>query len=307
MKKGGNKTVIEVRNLTKKFGNFKALDDLNLNVKKGAVYGLLGPNGSGKTTLIKHITGVYRQDEGEVLINGQQVYENSEIKASMAYIPDDLFFFSQYNIDETAKFYSRIYPRWNWNRYHRLKEVFPIDTKRRISRLTKGMQKQVAFWMGICTMPEIMVLDEPVDGLDPIMREKVWSLILQDVAEHQTTILVSSHNLRELEDICDHVGILHKGRIVIERELDNMKSDIHKLQVAFSTEVPVDFLSNEEVLHKTQNGSVIMLVVRGDKEHILSEARKSNPAILDVLPLTLEEIFIYELGGIGYDIQKILI
>lgn len=299
--------MIEVVNVSKCFGSFKALDNLNIYVEKASVYGLLGPNGAGKTTLIKHLAGVYRQDSGVVKVEGKPIYENPEIKSALAYIPDDLYFFSQYNIDETAKLYAGIYPDWNWKRFETLKQVFPIDTKRRISRLSKGMQKQVAFWLGISLMPRVMVLDEPVDGLDPVMRKKVWNLILQDVAERETTVMVSSHNLRELEDVCDHVGILHQGKMIVERELDNMKSDIHKLQVAYAGEIPKKLLPEGEVLHRSQNGSVLLLIVKGNRERILAQVQATDPVILDVLPLTLEEIFIYELGGMGYDIQNILI
>ncbi|AOY75887.1 ABC transporter ATP-binding protein [Clostridium formicaceticum] len=299
--------MIEVNQLSKSFGTFKALDELNIHVKEASVYGLLGPNGAGKTTLIKHLIGIYRQDSGTVTIGGEPVYENPKIKSSMVYISDDLYFFSQYSIEEAARFYRDLYPTWNQERYIALKQVFPIDVKKRITKLSKGMQKQVAFWLGICIMPKVMILDEPVDGLDPVMRKKVWNLMLQDVVERQTTILVSSHNLRELEDVCDHVGILHHGKIVVERELDNMKSDIHKLQVAFSGEVPNGFLEELQVLHRSESGSILLLIVKGDKEQLLSIIKKENPVILDVLPLTLEEIFIYELGGMGYDIQNILI
>ena len=299
--------MIEAQKLTKSFGKYKVLDDLNLSIHKASVYGLLGPNGAGKTTLIKHLTGLYRQDQGMVTIDNQPVYENPEVKAQMVYIPDDLYFFSQYSIDETAKFYAKTYPEWNWNRYEQLKQVFPIDSKRRVIKLSKGMQKQVAFWLGICTMPRVMILDEPVDGLDPVMRKKVWNLILQDVAERQVSVLVSSHNLRELEDVCDHIGILHNGKIVVERELDDMKSDVHKFQLAFSAEIPAGFLEGPEVLHRTQTGSILLLIARGDKHELIQKVKLANPVILDVLPLTLEEIFIYELGGMGYDIQNIIL
>jgi len=299
--------MIEVKELTKTFGSFKALDNLNLHVKEGSVYGLLGPNGAGKTTLIKHLIGIYCQDSGTVLVQGEPVYENPVMKSSIGYISDDLFFFSQYTIDEMAKFYASVYQRWSWERYELLKKVFPIDSKRRVARLSKGMQKQVAFWLSICTLPKLMILDEPVDGLDPVMRKKVWNLLLQDVAEYQTTIFVSSHNLRELEDVCDHVGILHNGKIVVERELDNLKSDIHKLQIAFSGDTPDEFLTDEEILHVSKNGSVLLMILKGDQKRLLSKVQKSNPIILDLLPLTLEEIFIYELGGMGYDIQNITI
>jgi len=303
--------MIEVKNLSKSFGKFQALKNLDIHVKKGSIYGLLGPNGAGKTTLIKHLVGIYHQDTGNVLVSNQPVYENSKIKSLLFYIPDDLYFFSQYNIEEIARFYSSIYPSWNAERFQLLKKVFPIDTKRRIIRLSKGMQKQVAFWLGICTMPQIMILDEPVDGLDPVMRKKVWNLILQDVAERQTTVMVSSHNLRELEDVCDHVGILHNGSILVEKELDDLKMDIHKFQVAFAGEIPKGFpeelLPKEAILHREQSGSVQLMIAKGNKEELLSTIQQTNPVVLDVLPLTLEEIFIYELGGTGYDIQNILI
>lgn len=299
--------MIEVRGLSKSFGQLKALDNVDITVNKGSVYGLLGPNGAGKTTLIKHLVGVYRQDAGAVTIDGQPVYENTAVKSFLVYIPDELYFFSQYSIEETARFYASLYPGWDWERFHRLKQVFPIDTNRRIAHLSRGMQKQVAFWLGICASPRVMILDEPVDGLDPVMRKKVWSLVLQDVAERETTVLVSSHNLRELEDVCDHIGILHNGKILVEKDLDDLKTDIHKLQVAFAGETPRELPLTGTILHREQNGSIVLMVVKGEKENILSEIRRAQPIILDVLPLTLEEIFIYELGGIGYDIKSVLI
>lgn len=303
--------MIKITNLHKSFNKFKVLTNLNIHVRKGSIYGLLGPNGAGKTTLIKHLTGIYRPDQGAITINGEPVYENQTVKSTLVYIPDDLYFFSQYTIAETAKFYAQIYPTWNKKRYELLKNVFAIDPQRRIVRLSKGMQKQVAFWLGICLMPQVIVLDEPVDGLDPVMRKKVWNLILQDVAERQTTVLVSSHNLRELEDVCDHVGILHNGTILVERELDNLKMDLHKLQIAFAGEIPTGFPENilpqETILHQEQNGSVLLLIVKGEREKLLNAVQQTNPILLDLLPLSLEEIFIYELGGTGYDIQNILI
>lgn len=299
--------MIEARGLSKSFSGFKALDNLSIHVKEASVYGLLGPNGAGKTTLIKHIMGLYRPDEGTILVGGKPIYENTEEKSSIVYIPDDLYFFSLYSIEDTARFYSALYPSWNWDRYERLKEVFQIDPKKKILRLSKGMQKQVAFWLGICQMPRLMVLDEPVDGLDPIMRKKVWNLILQDVAERNTSVLVSSHNLRELEDVCDHIGILHNGKVVVESELDNLKSDIHKIQVAYPGEIPEQLLEYGEILHRSQRGSVLLLIVKGNRERVLSSFERTNPVIMDILPLTLEEVFIYELGGLGYDIQSVII
>lgn len=299
--------MIEVRELCKSFGNQKVLDNLNLNVKKGSVYGLVGPNGAGKTTLIKHLAGIYRADKGCSMVSGEMVFNNPNPIRNMFYIPDELYFYSQYSIDETARFYAGIYPSWNWERYNLLKKAFPIDTKRRIVKLSKGMQKQVAFWLGISSMPSLMLMDEPVDGLDPVMRKQVWNLMLQDVAERQMTVLVSSHNLRELEDVCDSIGILHGGKIIVERELDDLKFNIHKLQVAFSGDAPEEFLREFEILSHDVKGSIHLFIIRGDKDEILARLKDKSPAILDMLPLSLEEIFIYELGGAGYEIANILI
>lgn len=299
--------MIDVKSLSKSFGDFKALDQLDIHVEQGSVYGLLGPNGSGKTTLIKHLVGIYKNESGTVVIDNKTVFDNPEIKAEIIYISDELFFFSQYSVKEMADFYSSMYPTWSWERFNTLKQVFPIDIKRRVVKLSKGMQKQVAFWLGISARPRVMILDEPVDGLDPVMRKKVWNLVLQDVAEYGTTVLVSSHNLRELEDVCDHVGILFDGKILVERELDNMKSDIYKLQLAYPGEAPAEIFPAGDILHQTVNGSVLQFIVRGKKEAIVSGVKATGPVIMDILPLTLEEIFIYELGGKGYEIESILI
>ncbi|QNU67983.1 ABC transporter ATP-binding protein [Ruminiclostridium herbifermentans] len=299
--------MIDVKSLSKSFGDFKALDQLDIHIKEGSVYGLLGPNGSGKTTLIKHLVGIYKNESGTITIDDKSVFDNPETKAKIVYISDDLFYFSQYSIKEMANFYASMYPTWSWERFNTLKQVFPIDIKRRVTKLSKGMQKQVAFWLGISAKPKVMILDEPVDGLDPVMRKKVWNLVLQDVAEYGTTVLVSSHNLRELEDVCDHVGILYKGKMMVERELDNMKSDIHKIQVAYTGDAPADIFKDAEILHHTKSGSVSQFIVRGSKESILSRVKSTNPVIMDILPLSLEEIFIYELGGKGYEIENILI
>lgn len=299
--------MIYVKSLSKSYGDFKALDGLDIHIDRGSVYGLLGPNGSGKTTLIKHLVGIYKNESGTISIDNKTVFDNPETKSEIIYISDDLFYFSQYSIKEMANFYASLYPNWSWERFNTLKQVFPIDIKRRVVKLSKGMQKQVAFWLGISAKPKVMILDEPVDGLDPVMRKKVWNLVLQDVAEYGTTVLVSSHNLRELEDICDHVGILFKGKMMVERELDNMKCDIHKLQLAYSEDVHLDIFEAGEVLNQTQNGSILKLIVRGSKENIISRVKVTNPVIMDILPLSLEEIFIYELGGKGYEIENILI
>ena len=297
--------MIKVKSVVKTFDGFKALDGLDINVKKGSVYGLVGPNGAGKTTIIKHMAGVYIPDSGVVEIDGENVFENADIKKRVVLISDDLYFFPGYSIKDMASFYRGIYPNWDNERFISLADVFKIDIKRSVRRLSKGMQKQVAFWLGLCAMPDVMLLDEPVDGLDPVMRRNVWSLILSDVEKRGLTVLVSSHNLRELEDVCDYVGIMHNGKIAIEKALDEVKGNIHKVQTAIKGGVGDELLGKIDVLKHEKVGSVDMLIVRGDYQKIEEQIKKYNPLILDVIPLTLEEIFIYELGGLGYELEII--
>ena len=298
--------MIQVQNLTKVFDGFRALDDATLHVKKGAVYGLVGPNGAGKSTIIRHITGIYKPDQGSVLVDGQPVYENPGVKSKIAYIPDDLFYFLQADTMEMKRFYKGMYRNFDEKLFEKLREFFPtIDTRTRIRRLSKGMQKQVAFWLSICTKPELMVLDEPVDGLDPVMRRQIWGIILAEAAENNTTILVSSHNLRELEDVCDHVGIMHQGKMMIERSLSDLQGSVSKIQVAFQEGMPA--LPKEfEILHMSNTGRVYTLIVKGDPGRARAMLEATNPMLVDVLPLTLEEIFIYEMGGVDYEIKDIL-
>jgi ABC-2 type transport system ATP-binding protein len=303
--------VIQVENLSKSFGEFKAIDQLNLHVEKGSVYGLIGPNGAGKTTLIKLINGIFRPDSGKITIDQQSALDNEGLKERLIYVSDDLYYFSMATIKDLAQLYAGIYPKWNQARFEQLKSTFPMDEKRRLIRLSKGMQKQVAFWLGLCTMPDLMILDEPVDGLDPVMRRRVWNLMLQDVAEREMTVLVSSHNLRELEDVCDHVGILHQGRMLLEKNLDEAKSNIYKIQVAFNKEHEPESIANIQanfnIMHQENFGSVWRLIVKGEQSTVMGALQSMEPMLLDWLPLTLEEVFIYELGGIGYDIANIIL
>ena len=297
--------MIEVKNVTKRFGAFRALDSLCMTVPGGSVYGLVGPNGAGKSTLIRCLTGVFRPEAGEILVSGQPVYENVSVKERMLYIPDDIFYYHSSNLKDMVKLYAGLYPRFDAERYARLRQAFPLDEQLPIRRYSKGMQKQAAFLLSICARPEILVLDEPVDGLDPVMRRQVWSLILQDVAENGTTVLVSSHNLRELEDVCDHVGILHHGRLLLERSLSEMQGNIVKVQVVFpeGCDVPPEL----DVLHAGASGRIQTLIVRGSRDAVSAALNRANPMFFDLVPLTLEEIFIYELGGADYDIQNILL
>ena len=293
--------MLEICNLTKTFGSFKALDNLSMTVPKGAVYGLVGPNGAGKSTVIRHITGIYRPDCGSITLNGESVYENPENKVKMGYIPDDIFFFPSANLEEMRKFYQGMYPQFDADLYNRLFEVFQLPKDVPIRRFSKGMQKQAAFHLSICTRPEFLVLDEPVDGLDPVMRRQVWSLLLADVAQRETTVLISSHNLRELEDICDHVGIMDKGKMLLERSLEDMQGSTVKLQIVGQ---PPEGLN---ILHESSSGRLKTLVVRGTSEEITQKVQAVSPVYFDVLPLSLEEIFIYELGGVDYEVKNIVL
>ncbi len=300
--------MIQVNNVVKNFDGFRALDGVNMKVEKGSIYGLVGPNGAGKSTLIRHLTGVYRPDQGEILIEGEPIYENRRVKARISYIPDDLFYFLQADTMVMMKYYRGIYPDFDEKMFFRMQEFFPsIDVKRNIRRLSKGMQKQVAFWLAICCRPELMILDEPVDGLDPVMRRQIWSILMSEVAEHKMTVLVSSHNLRELEDVCDHVGIMNKGSIMIERSLMELQGNISKVQIACQTGMP-KMPKEFEVLHMSNSGRVYTMIVKGNPKEVARavSAEEDNLAIVDILPLTLEEIFIYEMGGADYEVKDIL-
>ena len=300
--------MIQVNNVVKNFDGFRALDGVNMKVEKGSIYGLVGPNGAGKSTLIRHLTGVYRPDQGEILIEGEPIYENRRVKARISYIPDDLFYFLQADTMVMMKYYRGIYPDFDEKMFFRMQEFFPsIDVKRNIRRLSKGMQKQVAFWLAICCRPELMILDEPVDGLDPVMRRQIWSILMSEVSEHKMTVLVSSHNLRELEDVCDHVGIMNKGSIMIERSLMELQGNISKVQIACQTGMP-KMPKEFEVLHMSNSGRVYTMIVKGNPKEVARavSAEEDNLAIVDILPLTLEEIFIYEMGGADYEVKDIL-
>ena len=298
--------MLEAKNVVKTFDGFRALDGVSMTVPQGAVYGLVGPNGAGKSTIIRHFTGIYRPDSGEITLGGQPVYENPAVKGRMAAIPDDWYFFPQASIREMARLYAGTHPFFSWDRYHKLREVFPLSEKQPLRRMSKGMQKQAAFWLTMSCMPEVLVLDEPVDGLDPVMRRQVWSLLLGDVADRGTTVLVSSHNLRELEDVCDHVGIMDHGHVLLERSLAQLQDNMVKLQVVFPDgmeDVPAEL----PVLHASKLGRVHTLIMRMNAQEATERLMAYSPLLVDAIPLTLEEIFIYELGGADYAVKDIVL
>ena len=293
--------MLEVRNLTKTFGSFTALKDLNMTIPRGAVYGLVGPNGAGKTTLIRHIAGVYRPDCGSVTLDTVPIFENPAVKVRVGYIPDDLFFFSSASIEDMRRWYRGIYPSFDDALFERVGEAFDLPRKSPIRKFSKGMKKQAAFWLTIAARPELLLLDEPVDGLDPVMRRQIMSLILADVAEHGTTVLVSSHNLRELEDICDHVGIMDKGRMLLEKSLADMQGSTIKVQLV--GEIPEGLT----ILHRSDTGRLKTLVLRATAEEAEAIFSAADLTFYEVLPLSLEEIFIYELGGVDYEVKNIVL
>ena len=277
--------MIELSHVTKTFGGKKALDELSLRVPQGAVYGLIGSNGAGKSTAIRRLTGIYRPDAGTVTIGGLPVYENPEIKSRIGYIPDDLGVLGGGTIRELAAFYRAMYPRFDAARFDALREVFCLDERTPLRRFSKGMQKHAAFWLTLCIRPDYLVLDEP------------------DVAGYGMTVLVSSHNLRELEDICDHVGMMHAGRMLLERSLAELQENIVKVQLVTDQPLPEDLA----VLHASTLGRVQTLIIRGEPAQTAERLAGTKPLLCDLLPLSLEEIFMYELGGSGYDVKKLML
>lgn len=297
--------MIEVKKLVKSFDGFRALDGLDINVPRGAVYGLVGPNGAGKSTVIRHMAGIYRQDEGEVLIDGEPVFENPAVKARIAYIPDEISYFMQDTIADMRDFYRSMYPCFSQERYEKLRSAFELEEKRPMRKLSKGMQKQAAFWLALSLCPEIVILDEPVDGLDPVMRRQVWGLLMSEVAENGTTVVVSSHNLRELEDVCDHVGIVNHGRMITERSLSELQDNIVKVQLALPDGGKLP--DGLELLHSSSTGRLQQLILRGGTEELTNILATAQPLFMDFVPLTLEEIFIYELGGADSEAKDIIL
>lgn len=290
--------LITAKNVVKKFEKFTALNHFNMNVPEGSIYGLVGPNGSGKTTTIKHLIGMYKQDEGEILVNNEKVYDNEKVKSKIAYISDDLYFFLGYSIKDMAKFYSEIYKNFSFEKFNDLQKVFNIDVKRKVNKLSKGMKKQVAFWLTISCNPEILVLDEPIDGLDPIMKENVWKILLEEVQKRKMTVIISSHNLKELENVCTNIGIMKNGEMTLEKELEEQDNNIQKIQVVFSNNEEIEKIKEKlQMLKEEKIGSVYYFIVKGKQKEIEEKLKEYNLTLMEFLPLSLEEVFMFENGG----------
>ena len=295
--------MIKVKDLYKVIDDEVVLDHLNMHVEEGSIYGLIGPNGAGKTTLIRHLVGVLKQDSGKIFIESQPIYENIELKRKIGYISDAMYFIET-NLIRNANVYKELYPSWNQERFEEIYKTFKLNPTKKIQTFSKGMRKQASFCLIMSTMPDYLILDEPIDGLDPIARKLVWKYIIDDVAQRNLTVLISSHNLKELEGIVDHVGILYKGKIMREFDLEYIQTHIHKIQVSFGDkEVNLDPLN---IVYQEERGSVKILIIEDSLLNIRNVIGEQSPLIFDILPLSLEELFMYEVGGEDDDIQKLI-
>ncbi len=299
--------MIEARDLTKRFGDITAVDRVNASIRDGSVFGLIGTNGAGKSTFLRMLSGILKPDEGSVTIDGKEVYENLEVKSRFFYISDDQYFFNNATPEEMMVFYQKVYPKFDKYRFIHLMESFELDRRRKINTFSKGMKKQVSVICGVCAGTDYLFCDETFDGLDPVMRQAVKSIFAGDMEERNLTPIVASHNLRELEDICDHVGLLHKGGILLSRDLEDMKLNIHKIQCVLQPGMKPEELTALDIMKTEERGSLLTLTARGSREQVEEIMAGYSPIFAEVIPLTLEEIFISETEVVGYDIKKLVL
>jgi len=298
--------MIEAKDLTKKFDSIVAVDHITAKIRDGYVFGLIGTNGAGKSTFLRMASGVLKPDEGTIQIDGEDVFENPKVKSRFFYISDDQFFFGNATPQEMMTYYKTIYPRYDVPRFYHLLESFNLDKRRKISTFSKGMKKQLSVILGLCANTDYIFCDETFDGLDPVMRQAVKSLFASDMSERHLTPIIASHNLRELEDICDHVGLLHKGGILLSKDLDDMKLNIHKIQCVLKNGIQAEDISELEILKVEHRGSLATVTVRGTREKIEAVMQSYEPIFFELIPLSLEEIFISETEVAGYDIKKLI-
>ncbi len=297
--------MIEAKGLDKYLGGNKILDNINIHVKKGSIYGLIGPNGAGKTTLIKTLVDIYKPDAGEVLIAKEYISDNKRIKSRLGYVSDFQYLYPSFKIKEIVEFYKGAYLLWNDERYSQLNKLFKLDENKKVKYLSKGMKTQLAILLNLSIMPNVLILDEPTSGLDPVIKRKVLNLIVDQVSANETTVLISSHNLGELEQICDHIGIIHEGKVLLEDSVDNLKSNVRKIQVAFKGELPEEIKSNEHILKIESVGKIHQIIVRDNLDDVIENIKKYNPILLETIDMSLEEIFIHKMGGEGYAFEDI--
>ena len=301
-----NATGISVKGLSKQFDKIQALNQVTTTIQKGSIFGLIGSNGAGKSTFLRLLAGIYRPDTGQIVIDGQPIYENEALKQKIFYISDDQFSFSNSNMEEMANYFAAMYQRFSYEKFRELTGLFRLDSKRKLNTFSKGMQKQAHIILALSCQPDYLFCDETFDGLDPVMRQAVKRLLADAVAEHQMTPIIASHNLRELEDICDHIGLLHQGGVIFERELDYLQSNIHKVQCAFTDPKGREDFTGLDIVTIEQRGSLSILVVRGSADETEARIKAMQPLYCELLPLTLEEIFITEMEVLGYDIQQLI-
>ena len=299
--------MIEVRKISKSFDGFKAVNDVTVTITDKNVFGLVGTNGAGKSTVLRMIAGVYKPDEGIVLIDGQPVFDKMETKRKLFFIADEPYFFNNATADEMQKYYGSIYENFDREQFYRYLTHFDLDKRRKINTYSKGMKKQLALLLGICARTRYLLCDETFDGLDPVMRQGIKSIFAEEIERRGMTPVIASHNLRELEDICDHVGLLHKGGVLLSKDLEEMKLNIQKVQCVFkSTEDERKVMGALNILKDERRGSLHTFTVRGNREQIMELFKQTNTIFCEVLPLSLEEIFISETEVAGYDIKKLL-
>ena len=299
--------MIEVKNLSKSFESIKAIDHINAKIEDGHVFGLIGTNGAGKSTFMRMLSGVLKPEEGEILVDGEPVYDNPAVKEKIFYISDDQYYFRSGTPVDMLKLYQTCYPAFDGAKWKSLMEKFGLGEKRKVNTFSKGMKKQLSVICGICANTKYLLCDETFDGLDPVMRQAVKALFVKEMDERGLTPVIASHNLRELEDICEYVGLLHRGGILLEKDIDDMKLNIHKLQcVIREDEMLQKIRSGLEVVTIDNRGSLYTVTVRGDKEKILEFMEQLNPVFYELLPLSLEEIFISETEVKGYDVKALL-
>ena len=298
--------MICAKNITMDFDGFAALKDLNCEIPDGVIYGLVGSNGAGKSTFLRLLSGVYRPKNGEITVDGKRLYENSEVKKEVLYVPDELYFLPQASMNTMANFYAAAYENFSRDRFKQLTETFGLDPDANINTFSKGMKRQAATVLALSVMPKYLFFDETFDGLDPVMRNLVKQVIYNDVMERNTTTIITSHSLRELEDTCDQLALLHKGGIVFESDIQELKTSLFKIQVAFDAMFDRAKFEGIQILNYTQMGSVATFIAKGDREAVIADIRAQDPIILDVLPLNLEEVFIYEMEALGYAFKDVL-
>lgn len=298
--------MIKADNLTKRFQGVTAVDHIHAEIQDGTVFGLIGTNGAGKSTFLRMAAGILKPDEGTITLDGEAVFEDTRVKARCFYIPDEPYFLGNGTADDMKTFYQGIYPNFDTDRFGKLLKSFELDGRRKIQTFSKGMKKQLAVLLGICAGTDYLFCDETFDGLDPVMRQTVKSLFANDIEERNLTPVIASHNLRELEDICDHVGLLHRGGMLLSKDLDDMKMNIHKIQCVLPAGLDRTNLQDLDIMTVEQRGSLLTLTVRGQKEEIQARMQSYHPVFFEMIPLSLEEIFISETEVAGYDIKKLI-